>query len=86
MATKQITRNIALTPHFDQFVQSKIESAIKTVTKSPGADHKRPDLTSRDILFYNIHSYLVIHRPVQKPLHVLRVLHAARDIKSILEG
>jgi antitoxin ParD1/3/4 len=26
MATKQITRNIALTPHFDQFVQSKVES------------------------------------------------------------
>ncbi|MFI5381788.1 MAG: type II toxin-antitoxin system ParD family antitoxin [Tepidisphaerales bacterium] len=26
MATKQIARNIALTPHFDQFVQSKIES------------------------------------------------------------
>jgi antitoxin ParD1/3/4 len=26
MATKQITRNIALTPHFDQFVQTKVES------------------------------------------------------------
>ena len=26
MATKQITRNIALTPHLDRFVQSKIES------------------------------------------------------------
>ncbi len=26
MATRQITRNIALTPHFDRFVQSKIES------------------------------------------------------------
>ena len=26
MATKQITRNIALTPHFDQFVQSRVES------------------------------------------------------------
>lgn len=26
MATKQITRNIALTPHFDRFVQSKVES------------------------------------------------------------
>ena len=26
MATKQITRNIALTSHLDQFVQSKIES------------------------------------------------------------
>jgi antitoxin ParD1/3/4 len=26
MATKQKTRNVALTPHFDRFVQSKIES------------------------------------------------------------
>src|SRR4051812_17136257 len=26
MATKQITRNIALTPHFDRFVQSRVES------------------------------------------------------------
>ena len=26
MAIKQITRNIALTAHFDQFVQSKVES------------------------------------------------------------
>ena len=26
MATKQITRNIALTPHFDRFVQAKVES------------------------------------------------------------
>jgi antitoxin ParD1/3/4 len=26
MSTKQVTRNIALTPHFDQFVQSKVES------------------------------------------------------------
>ena len=26
MATKQITRNIALTPHFDKFVQKRVES------------------------------------------------------------
>jgi antitoxin ParD1/3/4 len=26
MATRQITRNIALTPHFDRFVESKVES------------------------------------------------------------
>jgi len=26
MATKQITRNIALTAHFDEFVQSKVDS------------------------------------------------------------
>ena len=26
MATKQTTRNVALTPHFDEFVQAKIDS------------------------------------------------------------
>jgi antitoxin ParD1/3/4 len=26
MATKQVTRNIALTPHFDQFVKQKVDS------------------------------------------------------------
>jgi antitoxin ParD1/3/4 len=26
MATRQITRNIALTPHFDRFVQAKVDS------------------------------------------------------------
>jgi antitoxin ParD1/3/4 len=26
MATKQVTRNIALTPHFDRFVQSSVHS------------------------------------------------------------
>ena len=66
-------------------VAADIESAIRTVARSPGAGHKRPDLTSRDILFYNIHSYLVIYRSNKEPLHVLRVLHAARDVKSILE-
>ena len=66
-------------------VAADIESAIRTVARSPGAGHKRPDFTTRDILFYNIHSYLVIYRSNKEPLHVLRVLHAARDVKSILE-
>lgn len=26
MATKQVTRNIALTPHFDRYVKSKVDS------------------------------------------------------------
>ncbi|MFI5381789.1 MAG: type II toxin-antitoxin system RelE/ParE family toxin [Tepidisphaerales bacterium] len=66
-------------------VVADIESAIRTAARSPGAGHTRPDLTSRDILFYHIHSYLVIYRPDKRPLHVLRVLHAARNVKSILE-
>ena len=31
MATKQITRNIALTAHFDRFVQSNVESGRQEI-------------------------------------------------------
>jgi len=41
-------------------------------------------LTRRNILFYRVHSYLIVYRPDKKPLNVLRVLHAARDVKNLL--
>jgi plasmid stabilization system protein ParE len=66
-------------------VAENIEEAIGQIAKSPEFGHRRPDLTSRNILFYRVHSYLVIYRPDTKPLHVIRILHAARDVKRLLQ-
>jgi plasmid stabilization system protein ParE len=62
-----------------------IEEAILKVVSWPGRGHRRPDLTERDVLFYGVHSYLIVYRQDKKPLHVLRVLHAARDAGEILK-
>ena len=62
-----------------------IESGIREVAKLPSLGHKREDLTKRHVLFYLVHSYLIIYRPDKKPLHVIRVVHAARDVARLLE-
>ena len=49
----------------------------------PGMGHKREDLTHRNVLFWGLHSYLVIYRASQ-PLRVVRVIHAKRDLKKLL--
>jgi len=65
-------------------VIADIEASIEKLAKSPGLGHRRADLTSRDLRFYLVHSYFVIYRPDQKPLHVARILHSARDVKTEL--
>ncbi len=66
-------------------VLADIEAAICDIAKAPATGHRRIDLTDRDILFFRVHSYLIVYRPDKRPLNVLRVLHSARDVKSLLD-
>jgi plasmid stabilization system protein ParE len=66
-------------------VLANLERAILRLSKSPELGHARADLTSLDLLFYRVHSYLIVYRAID-PLHVIRVLHAARDVKTLLDG
>jgi antitoxin ParD1/3/4/toxin ParE1/3/4 len=65
-------------------VVADIEASIRKIAKTPGLGHRRPDLTDRDILFYRVHSYLILYRPDKKPLNVVRIVHGSRDVKSLL--
>jgi len=48
-----------------------------------GMGHKRSDLTHRNVLFWRLHSYLIIYRSSQ-PLRIVRIIHAKRDVKRLL--
>jgi hypothetical protein len=48
--------------------------------------HVREDLQDLPVKFWPVFFYLVIYKPHAKPLEVLRILHAARDIATILEA
>jgi len=50
----------------------------------PNVGHRRADLTSRQVLFYRIFSYLVIYEPGSQPLQILGVLHGKRNVSRIL--
>lgn len=58
--------------------------AFSQLAEMPGMGHKRADLTSRDVLFWPVRSYLVIYTD-SKPLRIVRVLHSKRDTKKLLK-
>jgi plasmid stabilization system protein ParE len=50
----------------------------------PGAGHRRGDLTSAEVKFFAVYSYLIVYRPGSKPLQVVSILHGNRDVERIL--
>jgi antitoxin ParD1/3/4 len=66
----------------------RVESVIRTkcvyLASFPGAGHWRHDLTSADVRFLAVYSYLIVYRPDTKPLQVVAILHGSRDVAGIL--
>ena len=62
----------------------RIEDTIRQLAKTPGMGHLREDLADRRHRFFLVYSYLIVYRPETKPLEVIRVLHASRDLRTLL--
>jgi len=65
-------------------VLGAIEKPINRLAKRPGMGHLREDLADRRHRFFLTYSYLIVYRPQTEPLQIVRVLHAARDVQSLL--
>jgi len=48
--------------------------------------HAREDLTPRPVLFWAVHSFLIVYRPETEPLEILRVVSGWRDVSEVLDG
>ena len=66
-------------------VLDALEKAVLKLVKSPGIGHMREELTDRRHRIFLVYSYLIVYRLETQPLQVVRVLHAARDVQSILD-
>ncbi len=65
-------------------VLGALERALHGLAKNPGKGHWREDLADRRHRFFLVYSYLIVYRPETKPVQVIRVLHASRDIQALL--
>jgi toxin ParE1/3/4 len=83
----QIWNYLADTASFEvaDRVVADLYVGMDAIAASPGIGHRRTDLTSLPIKFYRVYSYLILYAPDETPLGIVRVLHGARDIYSILE-
>jgi plasmid stabilization system protein ParE len=65
-------------------VRCDLISAMHRLAQNPGMGHTREDLTERPVLFWSVHSWMIVYRGETRPLQVLRVLSGWRDVSAIL--
>ncbi len=66
-------------------VESAIREQIVFLVANPGTGHWRKDLTDEPVRFSLVYSYLIVYRPTKKPLQIVAVLQARRDVEQILK-
>lgn len=60
-------------------------TAFEKLVANPGLGHRREDLADSPVLFFRVWSWFVIFRHDEKSLDIARVVHAARDIETLLQ-
>ncbi len=65
-------------------VRLKIFDACQKIAGNPGIGHRREDLADKPVLFRPVGSYLIVYNPERKPVEIIRVVHGARDVPSLL--
>lgn len=66
-------------------VVESLREAMARLAGLPEMGHIREDLARVSLRFWPVYSYLIIYRPESRPLQILRILHSARDVRSLLE-
>jgi plasmid stabilization system protein ParE len=64
-------------------VKDALRSAMRKLADMPGMGHQRADVKNPRYRFWLVHSYLIGYFPDTKPLQVVRVVHAARNLKRL---
>jgi plasmid stabilization system protein ParE len=64
-------------------IEAELYGTFEKLAQNPGRGHQRSDLTSHNVLFFSVYSYMIVYRP-RTPLEIARVLHGRQDLKQIL--
>jgi len=67
-------------------VRRDLVAAARQLAEMPGMGHAREDLTARSVLFWTVHSFLIVYRPETEPLEIVRVVSGWRDVSEVLDG
>ncbi len=65
-----------------RIVGDALEAALIRLAEYPFLGHQRRDLTNKPVLFWPVFSYLLVYRPETRPVELVRVVHASREIRG----
>lgn len=66
-------------------VHQRLYEDFAKLSEQPGIGHTREDLVDESLRAWAVFSYLVLYRPESSPVQIIRVIHGARDIPSVIE-
>jgi putative addiction module CopG family antidote len=64
-------------------MREKIAGAPRFLAATPGAGHRRDDLTDEDVRFWPVLPYLIAYDPAMRPIGIARVPHVPRDLAAL---
>jgi plasmid stabilization system protein ParE len=67
----------------DRWIE-KLFDAFEALGRMPGMGHRREDLTPHQVLFWPVGAYLIIYRGERRPVEIVAVTQASRDIPAFL--
>ncbi len=65
-------------------IEVEFYELFASLGRMPGQGHAREDLTKRHVRFFPFYSFLVVYQPDVKPIRIMAVLRAKRNVKRIL--
>jgi len=69
-----------------RYVVRELRLGMQFLSSTPEAGHHREDLTDDAVLFWPVFSYLIVYNAATVPIEIARVLHANRDVATILRS
>lgn len=63
--------------------ESELYDTFKKLARTPGAGHRRHDLTDHPVFFFAVCQYMVVYRK-SLPVEIVAVIHGKRDVERIL--
>lgn len=64
-------------------VAGRFKKAFEQLCEKPSLGHRRDELADPSIRVYSVSGYLILYDATLSPLHVLRVVRGARDLKRV---
>jgi plasmid stabilization system protein ParE len=66
-------------------VFDELHEAMRKLARMPGMGHRREDVTDLPVLFWAVHSYLIVYRRDRDPIEIIHIVHGARDLKALFK-
>jgi toxin ParE1/3/4 len=65
-------------------LEQRLHEAMVRIGEMPGIGHARDDVADETLRFLAVHSFLIVYRPQTAPVQIVRVIHGARDVGTVL--